>query len=74
MDCLGARIGQVHIHDNNGLLDEHLPVGEGNFPFHTFFDLIRKRRLRPVITLETHSEKQLWRMLENIKAQNLFAG
>ena len=69
---LGARIGQVHIHDNNGLLDEHLPVGEGNFPFHAFFEMIRKRKLKPVITLESHSEKQLWRMLENIKAQNLF--
>lgn len=69
---LGDRIGQVHIHDNNGLLDEHLPVGDGNFPFHAFFEMIHQRKLKPVITLESHSEKQLWRMLENIKTQNLF--
>jgi sugar phosphate isomerase/epimerase len=74
IDCLGARLGQVHIHDNNGLLDEHLPVGDGNFPFHALFEMIRKSGLKPVITLESHSEKQLWRMLANIKAQNLFAG
>jgi hypothetical protein len=36
--------------------------------------MIRKSGLKPVITLESHSEKQLWRMLANIKAQNLFAG
>jgi hypothetical protein len=34
--------------------------------------MIRQRKLKPVVTLESHSEKQLWRMLENIKAQNLF--
>jgi sugar phosphate isomerase/epimerase len=71
MDGLGFRIGQIHIHDNNGFLDEHLPVGEGNFPFQAFFQLIHQKKLKPVITLESHSEKHLWRMLENIKALNI---
>jgi sugar phosphate isomerase/epimerase len=72
MDGLGVRIGQIHIHDNNGFLDEHLPVGEGNFPFQAFFELIHQKKLKPVITLESHSEKHLWRTLENIKALNIF--
>jgi len=72
MNGLGSRIGQIHVHDNNGLLDEHLPVGEGNFPFQAFFKMIRQKKLKPVITLESHSEKHLWRTLENIKALNLF--
>ena len=71
MDGLGFRIGQIHIHDNNGFLDEHLPVGEGNFPFRAFFELIHQEKLKPVITLECHSEKHLWRTLENIKALNI---
>lgn len=69
---LGSRIGQIHIHDNNGLLDEHLPVGEGNFPFRDFFGMIREKGISPIVTIESHTEKNLWRMLENIKAMKLF--
>jgi sugar phosphate isomerase/epimerase len=72
MNGLGDRIGQIHIHDNNGLLDQHLPVGEGIFPFQSFFRMISERKLEPVITLESHSERNLWRTLDNIKALNLF--
>jgi len=69
---LAPRIGQVHIHDNNGLADEHLPTGEGNFPFKAFFEMIHQKKLNPIITLEPHSENNLWRTLENIEALNLF--
>jgi len=72
MNSLGSRIGQVHVHDNNGLLDEHLPVGCGNFPFRDFFSMIREKGIDPIITVESHTEKHLWRMLENIKAMKLF--
>ena len=72
MNALGARLGEIHIHDNNGLLDEHLPVGEGTFPFRAFFEMIDQRNLKPIITIETHSEKRLWRMLENLKTLDLF--
>lgn len=71
MDGLGDRIGQIHVHDNNGLLDEHLPVGEGNFPFQIFFSKIRERDVKPIITLESHTEQNLWKMLENMKAMKL---
>jgi sugar phosphate isomerase/epimerase len=71
MDGLGDRIGQIHVHDNNGLLDEHLPVGEGNFPFQIFFSMIRERDVKPIITLESHTEQNLWKMLENMKAMKL---
>jgi len=72
INSLGARIGQIHIHDNNGLLDEHLPVGEGNFPFWKFFELLHEKGLNPILTIESHTEKHLWRMLENISAMKLF--
>jgi sugar phosphate isomerase/epimerase len=72
MNGLGARIGQVHIHDNNGLSDEHLPVGEGSFPFQKFFGLLREKGRQPIVTVESHTEKHLWRMLENIRAIRLF--
>ena len=71
MDNLGSKIAEIHIHDNNGVLDEHLPVGQGNFPFHDFFNVIREQGLSPIITLESHTEKQLWQMIEGIKTMKL---
>ena len=32
IDVLGKYIGHVHIHDNNGNHDEHLPLGQGAIP------------------------------------------
>jgi sugar phosphate isomerase/epimerase len=71
MNELGSRLGQIHIHDNNGIYDEHLPIGEGNFPFQQFFSMIRERDVNPIITLESHTEQNLWKMLEKIKAMKL---
>jgi sugar phosphate isomerase/epimerase len=70
---IGPRIGQLHLHDNNGTFDEHLPVGKGTFPFQEFFRMIREQERNPIITLESHTEKDLWQMIENIKAMELFA-
>ncbi|MFA4915541.1 MAG: sugar phosphate isomerase/epimerase family protein [Syntrophales bacterium] len=74
MDKLAYRLGQIHLHDNGGTTDEHLPVGEGSFPFHNFFQIIRGRGLNPIITIESHSEKDLWQMLKNINTLGLLAG
>ncbi|MDY6965457.1 MAG: sugar phosphate isomerase/epimerase family protein [Halobacteriota archaeon] len=34
------RIRYVHVHDNNGKEDEHLPLGEGNIDYEAIIDLI----------------------------------
>ncbi|MDO8784834.1 MAG: TIM barrel protein, partial [Syntrophales bacterium] len=74
MDELAPNLGQVHMHDNNGLADDHLPVGEGNFPFRNFFKMLQERGLNPIITLESRSEKDMWQMVKNIKAMGLLRG
>jgi len=71
---LGPLTGQLHLHDNHGATDEHLPVGEGNFPFHDLFRKLADIGQQPIITLEAHSEKHLWQTLENIKTMKLLAG
>ncbi|MEA3486530.1 MAG: sugar phosphate isomerase/epimerase family protein [Thermodesulfobacteriota bacterium] len=71
VDALGSRICQIHLHDNNGFTDEHNPVGEGTFPFYRFFELLKKKAVQPIITLEPHTEENLWRTLENIKRMGL---
>ena len=68
---LGSVTGQLHLHDNHGITDEHLPPGEGNFPFGDLLGKLRNLRRRPIITLEAHSEEHLWRSLKNIKTMKL---
>lgn len=69
--ALADRLGQIHLHDNHGAADEHLPVGEGNFPFADLIALLRRKGLRPILTLESHSDRDLQRMLENIEKMRL---
>ncbi|HDQ03262.1 MAG TPA: sugar phosphate isomerase/epimerase [Deltaproteobacteria bacterium] len=63
---LGKYLGQLHLHDNFGERDEHLPVGEGNFPFGKFFEELKKNGSRPVVTLEAHAQEELFKSLDNI--------
>lgn len=74
MDRLGSRLIEIHLHDNRGVLDEHLPVGEGTFPFLRLFAVLKERKLRPILTVEAHSEKNLTKTLTNIKALGLLEG
>lgn len=68
MERLACRIGQVHLHDNQGDYDAHLPLGEGNFPIRHFFALLARWDLEPIITIEAHTEKNLWQALKNIES------
>lgn len=74
MEEMTPFLGQLHIHDNNGAVDEHLPVGAGNFPFPRFFQMIHKKDVNLMITIEAHSDKNLWQSLENIKSMELLNG
>ena len=71
LEMLGDRLGEIHIHDNDGTTDQHLPVGEGNFPFRELLALVQQKNLRPILTIESHSDASLRRMLENIRAMKL---
>jgi sugar phosphate isomerase/epimerase len=71
IEMLGDRLGEIHLHDNDGTTDQHLPVGEGNFPFRELLALVRRKNLRPILTVESHSEESLRRMLENIRTMKL---
>jgi sugar phosphate isomerase/epimerase len=71
MDKIGHRIGEVHLHDNDGSTDAHAPVGEGTFPFHEFLKILTEKGIRPILTLEPHTEETLWRTLTNIKEMRL---
>ena len=68
---LGEYLGHLHLHDNRGKTDEHLPVGYGTFPFTELFQTLREIGAKPTMTLEAHDENDLWESLNNIKNMNL---
>lgn len=74
MEILSPYLGQLHIHDNSGQGDDHLPVGEGTFPFASLFTMLRERNLCPIVTIEAHSEGDLWKALRKIQMMDLLAG
>ncbi|HRT71605.1 MAG TPA: TIM barrel protein, partial [Syntrophales bacterium] len=71
MEELGPFLGQLHLHDNSGVADEHLPVGDGNFPFARLFSTVEEMKVRPIITLEPHTEENFWKTLKNLETIGL---
>ena len=67
IELLGERLVEVHLHDNNGEEDQHLPPGDGKFDFIGFFRRLWTRRLSPIYTLEVHQEEDLPRSLETVR-------
>jgi len=67
------RLQYVHLHDNNGEKDEHLPVGKGNIDFDNFFDSIKNNKNDIIIALELdHStpEEKIKNLIEVITRQS----
>ena len=62
-DLLGEFIVEVHLHDNDGARDDHLPLGEGEMDFAQFFDLLERINPRPILAVEPHKEAHLWSSL-----------
>ncbi len=64
--ALGSRMIHLHLHDNCGDRDAHLPVGEGDIDFSRLFQLIKRVPVCPSLTLEAHDEQSLSRSLAGI--------
>jgi sugar phosphate isomerase/epimerase len=62
-EALGGYLIEVHLHDNHKEGDEHLPMGEGDFDFNQFFNLLSQYKLKPIYTIEPHEEEHLGRAL-----------
>jgi sugar phosphate isomerase/epimerase len=64
---LGSFMAEIHLHDNYGQADEHLPLGEGEIDFDQLFDLLDRFAPEAVWTIEAHSNERLERSLRNIR-------
>lgn len=65
--AIGNRLLHLHLHDNHGMADEHLPVGDGTIDFELFFSLLRHSSTVPSVTLEAHSPAHLERSLRYLR-------
>jgi sugar phosphate isomerase/epimerase len=72
LKAMGKYLGHLHLHDNFGQRDEHLPVGHGTFPFLELFETLKKIKAKPTVTLEAHNPDNLSQSLNNIKSMELF--
>lgn len=66
-DALGSRTLHLHLHDNHGQSDAHLPVGEGDIDFAALLRLRRTLAPQASMTLEAHSPEALSRSLAALR-------
>jgi len=66
LSAVGHRLGELHIHDNAGQEDDHLPVGQGVCDFDSLFAWLEKNDRCPVLTLEAHDEDGVFPSLEGL--------
>ncbi len=52
-------IGHLHLHDNQGTLDDHLALGTGTVPLALVLNYLAEKGRQPLITLEPHHEGSL---------------
>jgi sugar phosphate isomerase/epimerase len=64
---LGEQMGEIHLHDNCGTRDEHLPLLEGNINFRGILCTLKELGINPLFTLEPHTFEHAKRTLKNFR-------
>lgn len=71
-DALGDRIGYLHLSDNHGAFDEHLPLGAGSIPWGTIDRLYRGLNKNIPVTLETGNLENTERSIRFLSENGYF--
>lgn len=71
-EAFAPRLWEMHLHDNHGGGDEHLPVGWGKADWPFLRKGLGELEALPVLTLEPHREPHLWGSLRGLTRH--FAG
>lgn len=67
LEAIGPQLYHLHLHDNHGSADEHLPVGEGTIDFTPLQQHLHNVSTLPSMTLEAHSLEHLHRSLQQVR-------
>ncbi len=68
MEAFGPDLREMHIHDNHGIRDDHLPVGEGSIDFRGVLLTARNAETVPILTVEPHCEEHFQRSIASLRA------
>ena len=68
VEALGDGIRLMHVHDNRGRRDDHLPVGEGGINFRGVLLAIRDAGVRPILTVEPHRREHFHRSVAGLRS------
>jgi sugar phosphate isomerase/epimerase len=70
IDAFGERLAHIHLHDNHGKHDEHLPLGQGKIDFRKVVKLLKEINYDKTITFEVFtSHADAVRSMEFFKKQ-----
>lgn len=69
---LSPWITHLHLHDNHGTKDEHLPIGEGTLPWEEIFPLLQALPRLAGITLENTSDEDFILSLQRLSQWQFF--
>ena len=65
--AMSPHLWELHLHDNDGTDDHHLPCGWGSADWDFLGRVLKEQKPRPVLTLEPHKEPHLWASLRNLE-------
>ena len=65
MEAIGQYVIELHLHDNNGDKDAHMPPGDGTFDFRELFSLLQGREV--IRTIEANSPEETLLAFERIR-------
>ncbi|MFH1034275.1 MAG: TIM barrel protein [Pseudomonadota bacterium] len=65
--ALSPHLFEMHLHDNDGLGDQHLPPGQGRVDWDFLGQGLAELTNKPLLTLEPHSEPDLWASLRALQ-------
>ena len=66
-DMYSPRVKHIHIHDNNGDDDSHLPLGEGSIQFNTIIDKYTKENYDGIYILEANNIDSVKKSIKYLK-------
>ncbi|GAB4362980.1 MAG: sugar phosphate isomerase/epimerase [Deltaproteobacteria bacterium] len=68
VEALAPALGEMHLHDNRGLRDDHLPAGEGTINLRGVVLAARDEGTRPILTVEPHRREHFPRAVDGLRA------
>jgi sugar phosphate isomerase/epimerase len=70
LDRCGDKIAHIHVHDNCGALDEHLPVGKGTTDWVALISFLKRGHFNGLVMVETlENPLESFRKMENLYSE-----